>query len=128
MAVLIKICDLDIGIYRCVSSDIQTSEVIITEERIKHIQEDHPEDNERYCSNKPKIILEPDYIVEANKANTAVLLKEFTENGEKFKLILRLKTPDLPKGYKNSVISFWRIGQTTWEKTINNKKILYKKE
>ncbi|MCI8687703.1 MAG: hypothetical protein HFF57_05220 [Lawsonibacter sp.] len=128
MAVLIKICDLDIGIYRCVSSDIQTSEVIITEERIKHIQEDHPDDYERYCSYIPLIILEPDYIVEANKANTAVLLKEFTENGEKFKLILRLKTPDLPKGYKNSVISFWRIGQTTWEKTINNKKILYKKE
>ena len=82
----------------------------------------------RYCSYIPLIILEPDYIVEANKANTAVLLKEFTENGEKFKLILRLKTPDLPKGYKNSVISFWRIGQTTWEKTLNNKKILYKKE
>ena len=88
---MIKICDLDIGIYRCVSSDIQTSEVIITEERIKHIQEDHPDDYERYCSYIPLIILEPDYIVEANKANTAVLLKEFTENGEKFKLILRLK-------------------------------------
>ena len=102
---MIKICDLDIGIYRCVSSDIQTSEVIITEERIKHIQEDHPDDYERYCSYIPLIILEPDYIVEANKANTAVLLKEFTENGEKFKLILRLMTPDLPKGYKNCVFA-----------------------
>ncbi len=125
---MIKICDLNIALYQCVSPDIRTSEVIITEERIKHIQEHHPDDYEKYCSYIPLIIADPDYIVEANKANTAVLLKEFTENGEKFKLILRLKTPDVPKEYKNSVISFWCIGKTTWEKTIHNKKILYKRE
>ncbi len=125
---MIKICDLNIALYQCVSPDIRTSEVIITEERIKHIQEHHPDDYEKYCSYIPLIIADPDYIVEANKANTAVLLKEFTENGEKFKLILRLKIPDVPKEYKNSVISFWCIGKTTWKKTIHNKKILYKRE
>lgn len=125
---MIKICDLNIALYQCVSPDIRTSEVIITEERIKHIQEHHPDDYEKYCSYIPLIIADPDYIVEANKANTAVLLKEFTENGEKFKLILRLKTPDVPKEYKNSVISFWCIGKATWEKMIHNKKILYKRE
>lgn len=123
-----KICDLDIEKYRCVSSDIRTSEVIITDERIKHIQERHPEDYERFRSYIPKIIAEPDYIIAANKEDTAVILKEIIENGEKFKLILRLKTPKDPENYKNSIISFWKIGETTWKKTIKNKKILYKSE
>ena len=123
-----KVCDLDIEKYRCVTPGIRISEVIITEERIEHIREGHPDDYERFCSYIPKIIAEPDYIIEANKENTAVVLKEIIENGEKFKLILRLKTSGDPEGYKNSIISFWKIGETTWKKTIKNKKILYKSE
>ena len=74
------------------------------------------------------IIADPDYIIEANKADTAVLLKEFIEGADRFKLILRLKTPKDPDNYKNSVISFWRIGDRTWKKSIKNKKILYRRE
>ncbi len=74
------------------------------------------------------MIAEPDYIVQANKANTAVILKEIKENGEKFKLILRIKMQHDPADYRNSVLSFWRIGDTTWRKTLKNKKILYKAE
>ena len=74
------------------------------------------------------MLRDPDYIIAANRAHTAVILKEIVENGEKFKLILRLKTPDMPEEYRNSVISFWYIGDTTWNKTLKNKKILYKKE
>ena len=59
------------------------------------------------------MIAEPDYIVQANKANTAVILKEIKENGEKFKLILRIKMQHDPADYRNSVLSFWRIGDTT---------------
>lgn len=125
---MLKICDLDIKLYQCVSISVQTSEVIITEERMDHIRERHPNDYERFCSYIPLMIAEPDYIVAANRANTAVVLKEVEENGEKFKLILRLKTPEAPEEYKNSVISFWHIGETTWKKTIKNKRILYKRE
>ncbi len=71
---------------------------------------------------------DPDYIIEGNREHTGVLLKEFRENNEKFKLILRLKIQDDPEEYKNSVLSFWRVGDTTWNKTIKNKIILYKKE
>lgn len=119
---------IDVEKYKLIFSDIKTSEVIITGERIRHIQERHPNDFERFCSYIPGILQDPDYIIAANKANTAVILKEIVENGEKFKLILRLKTPDMPEGYKNSVISFWHVGDTTWKKTLKNKNILYKKE
>lgn len=123
-----KICDLDPELYRCVSRNIRTREVVITEERIAHIKERHPNDYERFYTYIPKMVADPDYIIAANQPDTAVVLKEFVERGEKFKLILRLKTTDQPINYKNSVISFWCIGETTWNKTLKNKKILYKAE
>ena len=36
------------NIYECVTRNIRTDEVIITEERIEHIKERHPTDFERY--------------------------------------------------------------------------------
>lgn len=41
---------IDVEKYRMVSPGIRTREVIITEERIRHIQERHPKDLERFCS------------------------------------------------------------------------------
>ena len=119
---------IDIEKYKCVVSDIKTNEVILTEERINHIKERHPDDYERFCTYIPQIVADPDYIIEANKPNTAVILKEVEDAGEKFKLVLRLKVEEDPNEYKNSVMSFWLIGDTTWRKTIKNKKILYKKK
>lgn len=119
---------LDKELYKCVAKDIATDEVIITDERIKHIKQRHPNDYERYMKYIPEIINSPDYIIEANKANTAVVLKEVIEKGEKFKLVLRLKVEQDPVDYKNSIITFWKIGETSWKKTLKNKAILYKKE
>ncbi len=117
---------IDREIYKCITENIITDDVVVTDERIEHIQENHPNDYERYYSYIPNIIAEPDYIIKANKPNTGVVLKEIPETNEKFKLILRLKTDKDPMDYKNSVISFWKIGEDTWKKTIKNKKILYK--
>ena len=116
---------IDTETYRCVTDNIVTNEVIITEERVQHIRDRHPGDYERYLKHMEKIIAEPDFIIAANKENTAVVLKEILEDGERFKLILRLKVEHDPATYKNSVLSFWRVGETTWKKTLKNKKILY---
>lgn len=121
------VAKIDKEVYKCVTDDIKTDKVIITDERIQHIKERHPNDYDRYCNYIPSIIESPDYIIEANKSNTAVLLKEMVDNGEKFKLIVRLKIETDPAEYCNSVMSFWKIGETTWKKTLKNKKILYKK-
>ena len=119
---------IDREIYKCITEDIVTDEVIITDERIGHIKERHPNDYERFYSYLPEIISHPDYIVEANKPNTGVILKEIKEHGGKFKLVLRIKMQSDPEEYKNSVMTFWYIGETTWKKTLKNKKILYKRE
>ncbi len=75
---------IDMNIYKCVTEDIVTDEVIITDERIQHIKERHPDDYERFCGYIPDIIADPDYIIEANKPNTAVILKEIIKDGENF--------------------------------------------
>lgn len=115
-------------IYKCITDNIVTDEVIITEERIRHIKERHPNDYERFCSYIPEIISHPDYIIEANKSNTGVIMKEIKEHGEKFKLVLRIKVQSDPEEYKNSIMTFWHIGDTTWKKNLKNKNILYKQE
>lgn len=115
-------------IYKCIVNDIVTNEVIITDERIQHIKNRHPEDYERFFLYISQIIENPDYIIRANKENMGVLMKKIEMSGEKFKLVLKIAVKNDPKGYKNSVISFWHIGDVTWKKTIKNKDILYKRE
>ena len=39
---------IDREIYQCVTKDIVTEDVIITDEQITHIKERHPKDYERY--------------------------------------------------------------------------------
>lgn len=124
---MLYICQLDRKIYSCISDNIVNDDVIITCERIQHIMSRHKDDFEDYKQYLGQIILEPDYIIEANKPKTAVILKEVKQCNKKFKVILRLKLNNDPYLYSNSVISFWLIGDTTWKKLLKNKKILYKK-
>ena len=118
---------IDIDKYRCITDEIITDEVIITPERIQHIEERHPGDYEQFVKYIAVILADPDYILEANKPNTGVILKEIEENGEKFKVILRVKVESDPGEYRNSILNFWSIGDTTWNKNVKNKKILYKR-
>ena len=97
---------IDIEKYKCVTEDIQTDEVIITDKQIEHIKDRHPNDYERYFRYVKEIIQDPDYILEASKPNTAFVLKHIIDNGKNYQLILRLKTSDDPENYKNSVITF----------------------
>lgn len=119
---------IDIEKYRCITGEIATDEVIITPERIQHIEERHPGDYEHFVKHIADILSDPDYILEANKPNTGVILKEIEENGERFKLILRVKVECDPSEYRNSILSFWSIGETTWNKNVRNKRVLYKRE
>lgn len=120
---------IDREIYKCITEDIVTDEVIITNERIKHIKERHPNDYERYYEYLKEIVEHPNYIVEANKPNTALILKEIIESEEKqFKTILRLRTSTDNPSFKNSIITFMKVNEKEWSRLIRNKKILYKQE
>lgn len=122
-----KIGNIDIEKYKCVTEDIKTDEVIITEKQIEHIKQRHPNDYERYFGYAKEIVTNPDYILKANKPNTAFVLKRIVDNGKNYQLILRLKTSQDPEKYKNSVITFLKIDDKKWAKYLRNKTILYDK-
>ena len=119
---------IDRNIFSCITEDIVTDEVIITEKQIAHIRERHPNDYERYSGFFQEVISSPDYILEANKPNTAVLLKEIRDESEVFKTILKIATSIDEAGYKNSIITFMKIDTKEWNRLLRNKRILYKRE
>ena len=119
---------IDIEIYNCITKDITTDEVIITDERIQHIKEHHPNNYEQYYSYMRSIIENPEYIIEANKPNTALILKSFSNGNEAFKTVLRLITSSDNSKFKNSIITFMKINEKEWNRLLKNKKILYKSE
>lgn len=119
---------LDRNIYKCVTDDIVTEDVIITEKQIEHIRANHPNDYERFGAYFEEIVSNPDYIIEANKPNSALILKSIKVESEQFKTVVRLATSNDNPNFKNSIITFMKIDQKEWNRIIRNKKILYKSE
>ena len=118
---------LDKSKYKCITKDIVTDEVIITKERLGHIQERHPEDYEKYLNYLKDCVFDPDYIIEGNKPRTAVALKNINIDGKNAKAIVRLITSNDNTSFKNSIITFQTIRDKEWNRLINNKPVLYKK-
>ncbi|MBP0985119.1 MAG: hypothetical protein J6A19_15485 [Oscillospiraceae bacterium] len=119
---------IDVNIYKCVTEDIVSDEVIITDVQVSHIQARHPGVFEKYGKYFEEVVSSPDYILEANKPNTALVLKQIpTENGYT-KMALRLHTSADDPAYKNSVITFVEIDERDWNRLLRNKKVLYKHE
>lgn len=119
---------IDIEIYNCITKDITTDEVIITDKQIDHIKNRHPNDYELFNKYLEKIVEQPDYIIEANKPFTALILKEIQIDNKKFKTVVRLAISNDTPSYKNSIITFMKIDDREWNRILKNKKILYKSE
>ena len=114
-------------IYKCITDDIVTDEVVITEKQILHVKSKHPNNYELYSRYLGEIVFNPDYIIRASKPNTALILKEIEEADTVFKLVLRLVTSHDDANYKNSIITFMKIDEKEWNRMLRNKFILYKK-
>ena len=117
-----RVGKIDREIYHCIAEDIVTDEVIITVVQIMHIRERHPNDYELFSTYFDEIIRDPDYIIEAKKPNTALILKEIKEVKEVFKMVLRLITSKDNLDYKNSIITFMKIDDKEWNRLLRNKK------
>ena len=122
-----KLCDLDIEKYRCIAPDISTREVIITAERIEHIKSHHPGHFEEIEPFLAAAVEAPDYILE-DARNTGLILKAVCGNGLRLQVVLRIHTSTDAAGFKNSVISAWKISEARWNNYLRSKKILYKSE
>ena len=69
-------------IYKCITEDIITDEVIITENQIQHIKDRHPEAYNKVLKNIQETISTPDYIIRDKHAYTGLIIKRIqTEEG-----------------------------------------------
>lgn len=119
---------IDLKIYRCISDNIDTDEVVITERQIEHVMEGHPGDYEMFSSLLRAALESPDYIVEANRECSGLVLRRFIGGEINLRVVLRLHTSTDEPGRKNSVITFQHVSEKEYRRILKNKKVLYKKQ
>ncbi len=80
-------------IYKCVTEDVATDEVIITDNQIQHILERHPDAYEKALSQMRQVLEEPDYILRDSKhENTGLIIKNIVNQDVNLQLVLRVCT------------------------------------
>lgn len=105
-----------------------TDDVVLTDERIKHIQQRHPGDFEEYIDYVPDIIYNPDYIVEdKDNEDTVLCLKTIIEKGKKVQVVVKLSTNFEENEKSNSILTFWHLRTRNYKSTIKNNKKIYEK-
>ena len=120
------ICKLDRSIYSCVTEDITTDEVVITDERIAHSNR-HKDAFDKYGKYLSSALAAPSYIFEDKMPNTGIVVKRLVdEAGKSLQIVLRIKTSSDDPSYKNSIISCWDISEARLANYIRNRKMLYK--
>ena len=119
---------IDKDIYKCITSDIITDEVIITDNQIQHILERHPDAYEKVADFLRGALENPDYIIEDKHKNTGLVIKRIKTESEFLQVVLRICTSVDTDGYKNSIIFCWKISEKRLQNYLRNKHVLYKKE
>lgn len=124
----IRIGKIDVNKLGKYKNLVTTDEVILTLERITHIKERRKEqfyELERYIKS---VIENPDYILqEMEHTDTIIMLKEIIKDEMRIKMIVKLTTSK-QENRSNSIITFWKIRQRDYRKTIQKAKIIYYKE
>ncbi len=75
-----------------------------------------------------KILESPDYIIRDKRPNAGLIVKKVLNNSEAMLLVLKICTQSDKKGYKNSIITGWKITEKRLNNYLRNKEVIYKKE
>lgn len=106
---------------------LQTNETIVTQERLEHIKERHIEDYPLFNDYAPQAISSPDLVLkDTQNKGTVFVVKQLSETN--LNVVIRLALSTDADGYKNSVMTFFRIRDKNLKKLENKHKVLYKKE
>lgn len=110
------------------STKIITDDVIMTEERLGHIKERHPELKDIEIGTIAEVLKSPNYIFEDRKnKDTVLMVKKINYNKKHYRMVVKLNTNKELIDKSNSVISFWDISEKKLRQYIRNEKILYEK-
>lgn len=106
---------------------IFTNEIIITNERIRHIKERHPEDYFLFEQYGRESVSSPDLIIKDIKHDgTVFMIKKLPETN--LNVVVRVVLEIDDSQLKNSVMTFYRIREKNLKKLIEKNGLLYKKE
>lgn len=105
---------------------VATNEVILTDERKRHILNNHVNDYEKIIKNITRVILNPREILEDHKNNNTLLFIDKLEKNN-LNVIIKLSTINNDKHPKNSVMTAWIIRDSNLKKLRKKNKIIYKR-
>lgn len=106
---------------------LQTTEVVVTDERISHIKERHPEDYLLFEQYGRESILSPDILIQDIKnVGTVFAVKKLPDTN--LNVVLRLVLDTDNPDFKNSVMTFYRIREKNLKKLMEKNPVLYIKE
>lgn len=126
MAEILSLGVIDTSILKNEFGKIQTDEIIVTNERISHIKERHPQDFELFKLYGKQSIANPDMVIRDMKNDgTVFMIKKLPETNLNVVVRVVLETDD--STLKNSVMTFYRIRERNLRKLIEKNKLLYKK-
>lgn len=106
---------------------LQTTEVVVTDERIAQIKERHPEDYLLFEQYGRESILSPDILIQDIKnVGTVFAVKKLPDTN--LNVVLRLVLDTDNPDFKNSVMTFYRIREKNLKKLMEKNPVLYIKE
>ena len=118
---------IDIKLLKKEYGKILTDEIIVTNERISHIKERHPEDYYLFEKYGRESVTSPDLIIKDVKhCGTVFMIKKLPETNLNVVVRVVLETDD--SNLKNSIMTFYRIRNKNLKKLIEKNRLLYKKE
>ena len=118
---------IDIKILEVEYGKIQTDEIVVTNERLNHIKERHPQDYILFEKYGIESVVSPDLIIKDVKhEGTVFMIKQLPETNLNVVVRVVLKTNN--SKLKNSVMTFYRIRDKNLKKLIEKNGVIYKKE
>ena len=106
---------------------ILTDEIVITDERLDHIRERHPEDFAFFEKYGVQSVQFPDMIIKDEKhTGTVFMIKKLPDTN--LNVVVRVVLETDSEELKNSVMTFYRIREKNLRKLEEKNKLLYMRE
>ena len=119
--------NLDPALLQNFFGTLRTTEVVVTEERVAHIKERHPEDFTLFEQYGAETVLFPDLLILDEKhAGTAFAVRRLEESD--LNVVVRLALETDKNEYKNSVMTFYRLRDRNLKKLLEKNRLLYSRE
>lgn len=127
MVEILSLGNINLSLLEKEFGKLQTSEIIITSERIKHIKERHPIDYEFFDQYGAQCVQNPDYIIkDCKNDNTVFMILKLPDTN--INVVSKLALDTDQSGLRNSVMTFYRIRERNLRKLIDKNPLLYRKE